>query len=71
LLPKEEQTKPEEVCQSFTGFVNLMPHVPVCVGTNICIPQDILYLTPIIKEIEAERKEREDLESMVIKRRAA
>ncbi|KAI9785676.1 MAG: Cytochrome b-c1 complex subunit 7 [Geoglossum umbratile] len=44
LLPKEEQTKPEE---------------------------DILYLTPIIREIEAEKKEREDLESMVIKRRAA
>ncbi|KAI9867284.1 MAG: Cytochrome b-c1 complex subunit 7 [Trichoglossum hirsutum] len=44
LLPKEEQTKPEE---------------------------DILYLTPIIKEIEAGKKEREDLESMVIKRRAA
>ncbi|KAI9773880.1 MAG: Cytochrome b-c1 complex subunit 7 [Geoglossum simile] len=44
LLPKEEQTKPEE---------------------------DILYLSPIIREIEAEKKEREDLESMIIKRRAA
>jgi len=44
LLPKEEQTKPEE---------------------------DIQYLSPIIREIEAEKKERADLESLVIKRRAA
>ncbi|KAJ9623574.1 Cytochrome b-c1 complex subunit 7 [Taxawa tesnikishii (nom. ined.)] len=41
LLPKEEQTKPEE---------------------------DYPYLSPIIKEIEAERAEREDLEAMVIKK---
>lgn len=44
LLPKEEQTKPEE---------------------------DIPYLTPIIEEIEAEMKEREDLEAMVVRKRAA
>ncbi|OCK93938.1 14 kDa subunit of cytochrome bd ubiquinol oxidase [Cenococcum geophilum 1.58] len=44
LLPKEEQTKPEE---------------------------DIPYLTPIIEEIEAEMKERDDLEAMVVKKRAA
>ncbi|KAK4964214.1 Cytochrome b-c1 complex subunit 7, mitochondrial [Elasticomyces elasticus] len=41
LLPKNEQTKPEE---------------------------DYQYLTPIIREIEAERNEREDLEAMVIKK---
>ncbi|OCK81805.1 ubiquinol-cytochrome c reductase subunit 7 [Lepidopterella palustris CBS 459.81] len=43
LLPKEEQTKPEE---------------------------DIPYLSPIIKEIEAEIKEREDLEAMKVFRPA-
>jgi ubiquinol-cytochrome c reductase subunit 7 len=43
----------------------------LCPKTNTGISQDILYLTPIIREIEAEKKEREDLESMVIKRRAA
>ncbi|KAK5698583.1 Cytochrome b-c1 complex subunit 7, mitochondrial [Elasticomyces elasticus] len=31
--------------------------------------QDYPYLEPIIKEIEAERTEREDLESMIIKKR--
>lgn len=31
-------------------------------------PQDYEYLSPIIREIEKERSEREDLESMVIKK---
>ena len=31
-------------------------------------PQDIPYLSPIIKEIEAERRERMDLDAMVIKK---
>ncbi|KAJ9642451.1 Cytochrome b-c1 complex subunit 7 [Coniosporium apollinis] len=44
LLPKEEQTKPEE---------------------------DTPYLTPLIQEIEAELKEREDLEAMVVKKKPA
>ena len=30
--------------------------------------QDGLYLTPIIKEIEAEKKEREDLDVMIPKK---
>lgn len=42
LLPKEEQTKPEE---------------------------DVEYLGPLIREIEAEAKERADLESLSINRR--
>ncbi|KAL8813371.1 MAG: hypothetical protein Q9223_000714 [Gallowayella weberi] len=42
LLPKDQQTKPEE---------------------------DYLYLTPYIKEIEAESRERGDLEAMVVKKR--
>ncbi|KAI5203372.1 ubiquinol-cytochrome c reductase complex 14 kDa protein [Aureobasidium subglaciale] len=41
LLPKNEQTKPEE---------------------------DIPYLSPIIKEIESEKRERMDLDAMVIKK---
>ncbi|TAQ91502.1 hypothetical protein B7494_g204 [Chlorociboria aeruginascens] len=42
LLPKAEQTKPEE---------------------------DYEYLSPIIREIEAENKERDDLETMSVKRK--
>ncbi|KAK3074801.1 Cytochrome b-c1 complex subunit 7 [Teratosphaeriaceae sp. CCFEE 6253] len=33
--------------------------------------EDYPYLEPIIKEIEAERTEREDLESMIIKKRTS
>ncbi|KAF2142454.1 uncharacterized protein K452DRAFT_286867 [Aplosporella prunicola CBS 121167] len=33
--------------------------------------EDTPYLTPIIEEIEAELKEREDLESMVVKKKKA
>jgi len=33
--------------------------------------QDYPYLSPIIKEVEAERTEREDLEAMVITKRKA
>ncbi|KAL8941605.1 MAG: hypothetical protein Q9211_001754 [Gyalolechia sp. 1 TL-2023] len=42
LLPKDQQTKPEE---------------------------DYLYLTPIIKQIEQESRERNDLDSMVVSRK--
>ncbi|KAL8737393.1 MAG: hypothetical protein Q9181_001730 [Wetmoreana brouardii] len=42
LLPKDQQTKPEE---------------------------DTLYLTPIIKEIEQEIRERGDLEAMVVNKK--
>ncbi|KAL8853232.1 MAG: hypothetical protein Q9221_001966 [Calogaya cf. arnoldii] len=42
LLPKDQQTKPED---------------------------DYLYLTPYIKEIEAESRERGDLEAMVVNKR--
>ncbi|KAL8939926.1 MAG: hypothetical protein Q9216_003083 [Gyalolechia sp. 2 TL-2023] len=42
LLPKDQQTKPEE---------------------------DYLYLTPIIKQIEQESKERGDLDSMVVSKK--
>lgn len=42
LLPKDQQTKPEE---------------------------DYLYLTPIIKQIEQESRERGDLDSMVVSKK--
>ncbi|KAL8908640.1 MAG: hypothetical protein Q9207_000728 [Kuettlingeria erythrocarpa] len=42
LLPKDQQTKPEE---------------------------DYLYLTPIIKQIEQESKERDDLDSLVVNKK--
>ncbi len=32
------------------------------------LSQDIPYLSPLVDEIEAEMKEREDLESMVVKK---
>ncbi|OJJ44757.1 hypothetical protein ASPZODRAFT_134876 [Penicilliopsis zonata CBS 506.65] len=42
LLPKEEQTKPEE---------------------------DVEYLSPIIREVEKEFKERKDLDALIVKRK--
>lgn len=35
------------------------------------MPQDYAYLSPIIEEIEAESKERDDLEAMVVNKRKA
>lgn len=32
--------------------------------------QDVPYLSPLIEEIEAEMREREDLESMVLKKKS-
>lgn len=59
MLPKEEWTKPEDVC------------VPIASGvlSQLTIEQDTPYLSSVIKEIEAEMKEREDLESMVVQKR--
>ena len=37
---------------------------------DISPPKDVLYLTPIIKAIEAEKAEREDLDVMVPKKPA-
>ncbi|KAK4934031.1 hypothetical protein LTR28_010974 [Elasticomyces elasticus] len=59
LLPKNEQTKPEEVRTAVLTWP--------CT-TEFDKLQDYQYLTPIIREIEAERNEREDLEAMVIKK---
>lgn len=36
--------------------------------TNDSSQQDYPYLSPLIEEIEAEMKEREDLESMVVRK---
>ena len=43
----------------------------MCEGYTDLTPlaRDYQYLTPVIKEVEAERTEREDLESMVITKR--
>lgn len=45
-----------------------MPCNLSCIASNLCLPasQDHPYLGPIIREIEAERTEREDLEAMQI-----
>jgi hypothetical protein len=60
LLPKNEQTKPDEVRSlQFTR-----PPTINCLHTH----QDVPYLSPIIKEIESERRERMDLDAMVIKK---
>ena len=58
LLPASEQTKPDEVC----GIRQTMK-------TSADIEQDVPYLSPIIQEIEAEMKERADLESMTVQKR--
>jgi len=38
------------------------------VHTGADLLKDIPYLTPVIEEIEAELKEREDLEAMVVQK---
>ena len=63
LLPKEEQTKPEEVC---TRGCDVRAS---SVWTDGLTNQDILYLTPILEQIEKEAKERDDLEAMTVYRR--
>ena len=81
LLPPEEQTKPEEVSRGFNPCFSSEP--AVCWKENktgissrvqwltlfhFPLIQDVQYLSPIIREIERERKEREDLDAMVVKR---
>lgn len=61
LLPKEEWTTEETVRIECTKYMT----------TWLTLCQDVPYLQPIIRQIEAERNEREDLESMVIQRRSA
>ena len=56
LLPRDEQTKPEDV----GNFLVLS------LGPQLTFAQDVAYLSPIIAEIEAEMKERADLESMTV-----
>lgn len=59
LLPKDQQTKPEEV-----NTLKLRRSV-----TGAYASQDYAYLSPIIEEIEAESRERDDLEAMVVSKR--
>ena len=40
-------------------------------GQLLIFMQDVEYLSPIIKAIEAEQKERFDLDALVIKKRSA
>ena len=61
MLPKEEQTKPEEVYSALQPI-----HSAIAQLTQT---QDVPYLTPLIREIEAELKERDDLEAMVVKKK--
>ena len=59
-MPPAEQTKPEEV-RVYLDSATITP----C--TYLAL-QDYPYLTPIIREIESEKKERMDLDAMVVKR---
>lgn len=61
LLPREQWTKAEEVGYTATRQLVFL--------TNNT--QDDQYLSPIIREIESEMKEREDLEAMVLSKRSA
>lgn len=60
MLPKNEWTKPEEVSSLPARIALPDPELMSC--------QDVPYLGPIIEAIEAEIKEREDLDSMQIKK---
>jgi len=62
LLPAEDQTKADEVRRTLEKTCE--PRMVADYRT-----QDQPYLSPIIEEIEAELKERADLESMVVERR--
>jgi ubiquinol-cytochrome c reductase subunit 7 len=72
LLPKSDWTTDEQVRHLSTSF--LLAHSAYKSAldqkhiTYIIRTQDYEYLSPIIKEIEKERSEREDLESMVVKK---
>lgn len=35
---------------------------------TVVVPQDVEYLSPIIREIEKEKQEREDLDALVVRR---
>jgi hypothetical protein len=60
LLPKDQRTKPEDVCST----------TPLKYVTILTVlRQDYPYLSPIIQEIEAEAKERSDLESLTVNKR--
>lgn len=61
ILPESEWTKFEEVCNS-----ELYPSTR---RVSLTVLQDTPYLSPLVDEIEAELKEREDLESMVVQRK--
>jgi len=49
-------------------YDNRLRHKTTCILTTT---QDYPYLSPIIKEIEAEKRERMDLDAMVIKKPAS
>ncbi|TVY31993.1 Cytochrome b-c1 complex subunit [Lachnellula subtilissima] len=59
LLPKEQQTKPEEVRARYDVFDKW----------NAKIHQDYSYLSPIIQQVEAEAKERDDWDAAVVQRK--
>ena len=63
LLPKDQQTKPEEVRRPTSQAEMVAIHKAMAVANTA---QDTPYLSTIIKEIEAENKERADLESLTV-----
>jgi ubiquinol-cytochrome c reductase subunit 7 len=60
LLPKDQQTKSEDVRSGFT---------PLDVSF-LRFNQDYPYLSPIIKQIEAEARERDDMDSLAFTKKA-
>jgi ubiquinol-cytochrome c reductase subunit 7 len=60
LLPKEQHTKPEEVRLGYVPWNDSL----------LRFYQDYQYLSPIIKQIEAEAKERDDLDSLAFAKKA-
>ncbi|KAI4723134.1 ubiquinol-cytochrome c reductase complex 14 kDa protein [Aureobasidium sp. EXF-10727] len=68
LLPKNEQTKPEEVRPTTLPSSFRSTLLGELESQLLTYTQDVPYLSPIIKEIESERRERMDLDAMVIKK---
>ncbi|KAI9712522.1 MAG: hypothetical protein M1812_006831 [Candelaria pacifica] len=69
LPPKEAYDRVFRLRRAFQPFQASLAHQLLPKDQQTKPEEDTLYLSPIIKEIEAEIQERADLEAMVIKRK--
>lgn len=66
VLPSTSAASQERTHKARGGMLHIRPRGK---GRRLRWEQDVLYLTPIIREIEAERQERDDLEVMTIRKK--